>query len=85
MNTSPLPALLTDAEVDAITDGYSTNAARIRYLRGLGLTVYVKPNGRPLVARAHYDAVMNPAGGIEPGRGAAPGAGASQFVWSVPA
>jgi hypothetical protein len=49
---------LTDAEIDSICDGYVQNAARIRYLRAMGLTVHRKPNGRPLVNRAHYDAVM---------------------------
>lgn len=50
---------LTDAEIDNICDGYTQNAARVRYLRSMGLTVRQKPNGRPLVNRAHYDAVMN--------------------------
>ena len=48
---------LSDAEIDNICDGYVQNAAKIRYLRGLGLTVERKPNGRPLVNRSHYDAV----------------------------
>lgn len=48
---------LTDAEIDSICDGYVQNAAKIRYLRSLGLTVDRKPNGRPLVNRRHYDAV----------------------------
>lgn len=50
-------AVLTDDEIDSICDGYVQNAAKIRYLRSLGLTVDRKPNGRPLVDRAHYDAV----------------------------
>lgn len=49
---------LTDDEIDAICAGYVQNAARVRYLKRLGLTVRVKPNGRPLVNRNHYDAVM---------------------------
>lgn len=48
---------LTDEEIDNICDGYTQSAAKVRYLRGLGLTVERKPNGRPLVNRAHYDAV----------------------------
>lgn len=48
---------LSDAEIDNICDGYTQSAAKVRYLRGLGLTVERKPNGRPLVNRAHYDAV----------------------------
>jgi len=52
---------LTDAEIDSICDGYVQNAARIRYLRSMGLTVRQKPNGRPLVNREHYQAVMTEA------------------------
>lgn len=50
---------LTDAEIDAICAGYVQNAAKIRFLRAMGLTVRTKPNGRPLVNRNHYDAVTN--------------------------
>lgn len=49
---------LTDVEVDSICDGYVQNAAKVRFLRSLGLTVRVKPNGKPLVNRNHYDAVL---------------------------
>lgn len=49
---------LTDDEIDLICDGYRQNAARIRYLRSLGLTVRQKPSGRPLVNRKHYDLLM---------------------------
>lgn len=49
---------LTDEEINNICDGYTQSAAMVRYLRSLGLTVQRKPNGRPLVNRAHYDAVM---------------------------
>lgn len=48
---------LSDDEIDGLCDGYTQNAAKIRFLRGLGLTVEQKPNGRPLVNRAHYDQV----------------------------
>jgi hypothetical protein len=41
----------TDAEVDAMCDGLTQPAAMIRYLRGLGLRVDRKPNGRPLAWR----------------------------------
>lgn len=54
---------LTDAEIDMICDGYVQNAAKIRFLRALGLTVRIKPNGRPLVNRTHYDAVLGVAQG----------------------
>ena len=50
---------LTDNEIDNICAGYVQNAAKIRYLRAMGLTVRTKPNGRPLVNRNHYDAVTN--------------------------
>lgn len=49
---------LTDAEINAICDGLSQPAAMIRYLRHAGFTVLEKPNGRPLVSRAHFDDVM---------------------------
>jgi hypothetical protein len=49
---------LTDAEIDSICDGYIQNAAKVRFLRSMGLTVRVKPNGKPLVNRNHYDAVL---------------------------
>jgi hypothetical protein len=48
---------LTDAEVNAMCAGLRQNAAKVRFLRGLGLTVATRPNGRPLVNRTHYDAV----------------------------
>jgi len=48
---------LTDEEVDRICAGYKQNAARVRFLKGMGLLVRQKPNGRPLVNRKHYDAM----------------------------
>lgn len=48
----------TDAEVDDLCAGYTTNAAKVRHLQALGLTVHRKPNGRPLVIRAHAEAVL---------------------------
>jgi hypothetical protein len=68
---------LTDAEVDRICDGLKQNAAKIRYLRGLGLHVERKPNGRPLVNRAHYEAVRGKA------RPATEHADATGPVWGV--
>jgi hypothetical protein len=53
---------LTDLEINAICDGLVQNAAKARYLQGLGLTVRRKPNGRPLVNRSHYDAVLGCSG-----------------------
>lgn len=49
---------LEDFEIDSICAGLTQNAAKVRYLRRMGLTVRQKPNGKPLVNRAHYDAVM---------------------------
>lgn len=49
---------LTDVEIDAICDGLRQNAAKVRFLTRLGLVVHQKPNGRPLVNRAHYHAIM---------------------------
>lgn len=46
------------------------NAAKIRFLRDLGLTVRTKPNGKPLVNRAHYDAVRG--GATAPAEAAGP-------------
>ena len=38
----------TDAEVDEMCEGLTQDAAKIRYLRRLGLRVDRKPNGKPL-------------------------------------
>ncbi len=50
---------LTDVEIDNICRGLTQNAAMVRYLRNMGLYVRQKPNGRPLVNRAHYDIVTS--------------------------
>lgn len=49
---------LTDAEIDDICAGLLQSAAKVRFLMNLGLNVARKPNGAPLVNRAHYDRVM---------------------------
>ncbi|MES2888666.1 MAG: hypothetical protein V4739_11715 [Pseudomonadota bacterium] len=67
---------LPDSEIDEICAGLVQNAAKVRYLRKLGLTVRQKPNGKPLVNRAHYDAVM--LGGMKSAAKARPG-----IRWSV--
>lgn len=54
---------LTDDEIDRICAGLRQNAAKVRFLERLGLTVDRKPNGRPLVNRSHYDAVKGGAHG----------------------
>lgn len=50
---------LNDDEVDAICAGLTTNAAKIRHLRILGIVVNKKPNGRALVIRSHAEAVLS--------------------------
>ena len=69
---------LTDDEVDSICGGYKQNAAKVRFLRSLGLEVARKPNGRPLVSREHYIAVRR--GGQA--RAELPQATASGIVWT---
>jgi hypothetical protein len=49
---------LSDAEIDDICAGLTQSAAKVRFLTFLGLNVARKPNGKPLVNRAHYDLVM---------------------------
>jgi hypothetical protein len=44
-------AYFTDAEVDDMCAGLTQDAAKIRFLRRLGLRVDRKPNGRPLAWR----------------------------------
>ncbi len=52
-----MTADLTDSEIDAICAGLRQSAAKVRFLKSLGLRVHRKPNGAPLVNRAHYDDV----------------------------
>lgn len=65
-------AALTDAEIDAICAGLKQGAAMVRYLRGLGVRVQRKPNGRPLVRRVDWD-------GAQQAQNASPGPN-----WSKP-
>lgn len=53
-----LSADLSDEEVAHICKPLTQGAAQCRYLRSLGLTVRRRPDGSPLVNRAHYDATM---------------------------
>lgn len=46
-------------EIDDLCAGARTNACRVRRLQRMGLTVNVKPNGRPLVMRAHGEIVLS--------------------------
>lgn len=52
---------LTQKQVDEICEGLTQKAAKVRYLRGLGLHVTVKPNGDPHVARSEYERVFGAA------------------------
>lgn len=55
----PAELFLTDGEIAALCTPLAQPAAQIRYLRGIGLTVTVKPNGRPAVVRSHAEAVLS--------------------------
>jgi hypothetical protein len=59
MNATTTRPDLADHEVDALCGGLRQNAAKVRYLMGLGLTVNTRPNGRPLVWRAHAEQVLS--------------------------
>lgn len=48
---------LTDTEINAICDGLTQPHAMVRFLKKAGFTVLVKPNGRPLVSRANFEAI----------------------------
>lgn len=48
----------SDQEIDDLCEGLIYNAAKVRYLRIMGLTVMRKPNGRPLQMRAHADLIL---------------------------
>lgn len=69
---------LPDTEVNSICAGLVRNDAKVRFLKRLGLTVRIKPNGKPLVNQKHYDAVMNGTSHAKP-------ATSRGIVWSVPA
>jgi hypothetical protein len=47
--------ILSDDEVDEICAGLVQSAAKVRFLRRLGVPVERKPNGRPLVCRAEWE------------------------------
>jgi hypothetical protein len=54
------PIHLTDSELEAIT-GRRRSSAQLRWLRANGFLCIRRGNGRPLVSRSHFEAVM---GGI---------------------
>lgn len=47
---------LTDEEIASITEPLTQGAARINYLRRLGIKAEPKPNGQPLVWRSDFEA-----------------------------
>ncbi len=57
---------LSDEEVDQICAGYTQHLAKVRFLQRLGLRVYRRPNGRPLVARAEWERVFGRVAGAAP-------------------
>ena len=62
---------LSDAEIADLCTPLTQPAAQVRYLRALGLTVAVKPNGRPVVIRCHAETVLSSGavfGGARPGK-----------------
>lgn len=63
------PIYLTDEELREIT-GRVKYSAQLRALRAMGFTVRVRPDGSPLVSRAHWEQVM---GGLGPARRRAEG------------
>ena len=50
---------LTDDEIAALCAPLKQPAAQVRFLRASGLTVTVKPNGRPAVVRSHAETVLS--------------------------
>lgn len=50
---------LSDDEIADLCAPLKQPAAQARYLRALGLTVTLKPNGRPVVIRCHAEAVLS--------------------------
>jgi hypothetical protein len=62
---------LEDHEINAICDGLTQPAAMVAYLRRQGFEVRKKPNGRPLVSRANFEAVMR--GNATPAAPSSPG------------
>lgn len=50
---------LSQAEIDELCHPLTQPAAQARFLRVSGVTVTVKPNGRPAVVRSHAEAVLS--------------------------
>ena len=60
---------LSDAEIDDMCAGLRQSAAKVRFLKRMGLHVERKPNGAPLVRRSALD---SPATNGAPCRDAGP-------------
>ena len=60
---------LTQAEIDNLCHPLTQPAAQVRFLRASGLTVTVKPNGRPAVVRSHAEKVLSGDRPVPPARG----------------
>lgn len=58
-NSDQTMMFLSDTEVADLCAPLTQPAAQVRYLRALGLTVTLKPNGRPVVIRCHAEAVLS--------------------------
>lgn len=56
MSTLPY---LTDAEILGIVAPLRQPAAIVRWFRHEGFEVRVRPNGMPLISRAHFDAITS--------------------------
>lgn len=50
---------LSQAEIDDLCHPLTQPSAQVRFLRASGLTVTVKPNGRPAVVRSHAESVLS--------------------------
>ena len=50
--------LLTDEEISELCSPLVQPAAQIRYLKSQGFVVKTKPNGKPMLSRAHVEQVM---------------------------
>lgn len=74
--TAALP-FFSDAELQALCEGLEQPAAQLRYLRGLGLHVARKPNGRPLLMRSELERVLG-AGRMMPANDASQPAGTAR-------
>jgi len=57
--TAATPPWYSDSEINDLCEGLTSNAAKVRHLESMGLTVSRKPNGRPLLMRAHAERILS--------------------------